>query len=312
MTKVDLITGFLGAGKTTFIHRYLRHLADRKTLIIENEFGSIGVDSQLLRDDGCPIEDLSGVCMCCKGRDRFISMLIDAAAHGYQRVLVEPSGIYDVDEFFSVMETPSVRACCEIGSVLTIVDAHAPETLSMETGYVMVTQLLAAGMVILSKTQFEADPQRTVSWLNGLIRDYGGKRVLDGDVCAKDWSALTEADFERFMACGFRRESHTHRNLNHGEIYDSFFLAGRCRDEADLRSRITDLVENESYGRVLRVKGYIPDENKNWYEVNCTKRETSIAPAPNIRRGVLVIIGQALNTEALGAAFPARRKPPEG
>ena len=79
MTKVDLITGFLGAGKTTFIHRYLQYLRDQRVLIIENEFGSIGVDSSLLKDEGCPIEDLSGVCMCCKGRGRFISMLIGAA-----------------------------------------------------------------------------------------------------------------------------------------------------------------------------------------------------------------------------------------
>ena len=89
MTKVDLITGFLGAGKTTFIHEYLHHLRAGRTLIIENEFGSIGVDAQFLRGEGCPIEDLSGVCMCCRGRDQFIHMLCDAAEQGYDRVPYE-------------------------------------------------------------------------------------------------------------------------------------------------------------------------------------------------------------------------------
>ena len=183
MTKVDLITGFLGAGKTTFIHLLLRHLRGQKVLVIENEFGSIGVDAKFLRDDGCPIEDLSGMCMCCRGRGKFIAMLADAAAQGYDRVIVEPSGIYDVDEFFGVMNEPAVKAGCAIGNVLAIVDADAPRDVSMETGYLMVTQLLAAGAVILSKAQL-ADPEapgRTVAWLNDLIRAYGGARVLAGE-----------------------------------------------------------------------------------------------------------------------------------
>lgn len=187
MTKVDLITGFLGTGKTTFIHLLLRHLRGQKVLVIENEFGSIGVDAKFLRGDGCPIEDLSGMCMCCKGRDRFIAMLANAAAQGYDRVVVESSGIYDVDEFFDVMNNPMVRVGCEIGSVLAIVDANAPRDVSMESGYLMVTQLLAAGAVILSKPQLAGPgaPEKTVAWLNDLIHAYGGTRALGDEVDRK-------------------------------------------------------------------------------------------------------------------------------
>ena len=153
MTRIDLVTGFLGAGKTTFIHRYLHHLHDQKILIIENEFGAVNVDSRLLQDMTQEIDDLAGCCMCCTGKDRFISMLLEAAAGGYDRVLVEPSGIYDVDEFFSVMRLEKVAQVCEIGSILTIVDACLPQMPSGESGYLMYAQLLAAGEIILSKTQ---------------------------------------------------------------------------------------------------------------------------------------------------------------
>ena len=70
MVTVDLITGFLGAGKTTFIHRYIHYLKKQgiSVGIIENEFGDVGVDSELLKDDGCQISDLSGLCMCCVGK----------------------------------------------------------------------------------------------------------------------------------------------------------------------------------------------------------------------------------------------------
>lgn len=305
MTKVDLITGFLGAGKTTFIHLLLRHLRGQKVLVIENEFGSIGVDAKFLRDDGCPIEDLSGMCMCCRGRGKFIAMLADAAAQGYDRVIVEPSGIYDVDEFFGVMNEPAVKSGCEIGNVLAIVDADAPRDVSMETGYLMVTQLLAAGAVILSKAQL-ADPEapgRTVAWLNDLIRAYGGARVLADEVCAKDWSDLPEADFDRFMACGHRRDPYSHLAMDHGEIYDSCILAGICRDEAELREKLAALMNDSRFGEILRAKGHLRDGERRWYQVNCTRRELSVEPAPNVRRGVLVVIGQHLDSEALEGLF---------
>ena len=305
MAKVDLITGFLGAGKTTFIHKYLHHLRDRRVLIIENEFGSIGVDAGFLKDEGCPIEDLSGVCMCCKGRDQFIAMLVRAA--DCDRILVEPSGIYDVDEFFSVMEEPAVKACCEVGSVLAIVDARRPEFLSAESGYLMTTQLLAAGTVILSKAQHETPEaiEETVAWLNELIRAQGGDRVLSDDVCAVDWDALTDEDFIRLQNSGFRRAAHSRRAMNHGEIYDSFITAGRCEGEDDLRSRLRALMADARCGNVIRAKGYLRDHDKNYYEVNCTRRELSVKPAPQVRRGVLVIIGQNLNEEALNGVFSA-------
>ena len=306
MTKVDLITGFLGAGKTTFIHRYLRHLADQKTLIIENEFGSIGVDRQFLRDEACPIEDLSGVCMCCTGRDQFIRMLIDAAAHSYDRVLVEPSGIYDVDEFFSVMDLPAVKACCEIGCVLAVVDARMPEALSPESSYLMVTQLLAAGTVVLSKTQFESPEtiQSTIAWLNDLIQLNGGNRVLENDVCKKDSDTLSDSDFKQFQSSGCQHVKHTHKALNHGAIYGSFMTAGYCRDEKDLREKVSSLFEEPRYGNVIRVKGFIRDQNIDFYEINCTCREMSVAPTVGLKRGVLVIIGQDLNEKELGKVFP--------
>ena len=82
--KVDLITGFLGVGKTTFIRRYLEYLEKhgQKAAVIENEFGSVDIDSQLLQDTGCAISSLAGECMCCTGKDTFRHMLMDAAEEG--------------------------------------------------------------------------------------------------------------------------------------------------------------------------------------------------------------------------------------
>lgn len=308
MTRVDLITGFLGAGKTTFIHRYLHHLDRQSTLIIENEFGSVGVDARFLQDDGCEIEDLSGVCMCCRGRGDFINMLIGAAARNYERVVVEPSGIYDVDEFFSVMNDPAVRAVCEIGSIVTVVDPVIPENLSPESEYLMFTQLAASGAILLSKTQLHApEAVRAVRpWLDGLMRTHGGSPLPEGILWDKPWDELTDEDFARLRASGFHRSEHARSRFSHEDAYGSFITAGRCRDEADLESRLRDILIDPRFGRVIRVKGYLRDLDGHWYEVNCTPGELSVCEANGVRRGVLVVIGQELNEEALEGAFLPR------
>ena len=310
MTRVDLITGFLGSGKTTFIHRYLHHLNEKnqKIRIIENEFGSVSIDTKLLSEEDVYIDDLAGVCMCCTGRDKFIQMLINAANAGCDRVLVEPSGIYDVDEFFSVMNEQRVKERCEVGSVLTIVDARFEDDLSGEARYLMFAQLLAAGKVILSKSQFcsDAEIRETIGKLNELIASFRGGRVLAEEVCARSWDTLTEEDYAEFQNCGHSYYDHKRQYMDHREVFSSFMTADYCENEEDLYRRIHNLLQNEDYGQVIRVKGYMRDLLKNWYEVNCTRQDISIRPVPNITRGLLVVIGQNLNETELKKAFLPR------
>ena len=108
MVKIDLITGFLGAGKTTFIRKYAKYLMDngQNIGILENDFGAVNVDMMLLQDlmgEKCELEMVAGGCdYDCHVR-RFKTKLISMAMCGYDRVIVEPSGIYDVDEFFDVL-----------------------------------------------------------------------------------------------------------------------------------------------------------------------------------------------------------------
>ena len=108
MVQVDLITGFLGAGKTTFLRRYAAYLAGQgeRVCILENDFGAVNVDAMLVQDLlelGCEIETISGGCDCDTHQRRMRTKLISMAMRGFTRVLVEPSGIFDVDEFFDVL-----------------------------------------------------------------------------------------------------------------------------------------------------------------------------------------------------------------
>lgn len=299
--RVDLITGFLGAGKTTFIRKYVTYLKEKgeRFRIIENEFCAWGVDTKLLEDTHDDIRDLSGYCMCCTGKDKFISMLAEAGQEGYDRVLVEPSGIYDVDEFFSVMHAPVVAACCEIGSVITVLDVYSPEEESRESSYLMLTQLLAAGCILISKTLLfdERTKENTLAFVSRKLSPY----LADGHVpmvISKDWDELTKEDFEAIQNSGFYKVSHEHLAMDHGSVYDTWMSMAFCTDEAELNGKIDRMFHDPACGHVLRVKGYAKDSRGIWFAVNCTGDVLDIQQA-DIKRGLLIVIGQDLNEEAL-------------
>lgn len=121
MVKIDLITGFLGSGKTTFIKKYAKYLIDsgKNIGILENDYGAVNVDMMLLQDlmgDQCELEMVSGGCDKDCHRRRFKTKLIAMGMCGYDRVIVEPSGIFDVDEFFDALREDPLDKWYEIGN----------------------------------------------------------------------------------------------------------------------------------------------------------------------------------------------------
>ena len=155
MVKIDLITGFLGAGKTTFLKKYAEYLIAKgqNIGIIENDFGAVNVDLMLLQDlmgDNCELEMVSGGCDADCHRRRFKTKLIAMGMCGYDRVIVEPSGIFDVDEFFDALREEPLDRWYEVGNVIAIVDANLEEHLSEEAEYILASEGANAGEIILS------------------------------------------------------------------------------------------------------------------------------------------------------------------
>lgn len=162
MIKVDLITGFLGSGKTTFLKIYAKYFMDQglKIGILENDYGAVNVDMLLLnelRGDNCELEMVAGGCDADCHRRRFKTKLISMAMSGYDRVIIEPSGIFDVDEFFDAIRDEPLDHWYEIGNVITIVDARLEDNLSAESDFFLASQIANAGIILLSRTQLTDD-----------------------------------------------------------------------------------------------------------------------------------------------------------
>ena len=139
MIKVDLITGFLGAGKTTFLLRYAKYLMAQgmKIGILVYDHGAVNVDMPLLKElrgEQCELEMLAGGCDPDCHRRRFRSKLIAMGMSGYDRVIIEPSGVFDMDEYYDTLNEQPLDRWYEAGSVIAVVDAKLGHPLPVDSG----------------------------------------------------------------------------------------------------------------------------------------------------------------------------------
>ena len=222
MVTIDLITGFLGSGKTTFLKKYAEYLMDQGLHIgiLENDFGAINVDMLMLhelRGDQCELEMIAGGCDAESHRRRFRTKLISMRMCGYDRVLVEPSGIYDVDEFFDVLREDPLDQWYEIGNVITILDARLEDNLSEQADYLLASEAANAGKVILSHADAATREQceDTVAHLNRALEQIRCDRRIDPkkDILQKNLTDLTKEDLEEVSKCKIFLGHKTHSTI---------------------------------------------------------------------------------------------------
>ena len=230
MVKVDLITGFLGSGKTTFIKKYAKYLIEsgENICILENDFGAVNVDMMLLQDlmgEKCELEMVAGGCDEDCHRRRFKTKLISMGMCGYDRVLIEPSGIFDVDEFFDVLREEPLDRWYKIESVYTIVDAGMPGDLSESSRYMLAQQLACAGKVIMSRSQCVSEVQEksTEEFMQSVMKEFQCDRILAKDIYRKDWDLLTAEDFQELTKSGYHTDKCVKLWIDQREAYGSVY-----------------------------------------------------------------------------------------
>ena len=304
MVKVDLITGFLGSGKTTFIKKYARYLIEQgqNIGILENDFGAINVDMMLLRElegENCELEMVAGGCDKDCYRRRFKTKLIAMGMCGYDRVLIEPSGIFDVDDFFDVLHEEPLDRWYQIGNVITVVDASLEKTLSKEADYVLASEVASAGCVLLSKTQDASaeEIRQTVAHLNCALQEIHCSRVLKDEVICKDWEDFTEKEFKKILESGYLVEDYEKLYVDQDEIFQTLFFMDEKIAASKAKHAAKKIFEDPACGGVLRIKGFLQD-GENWLELNATQHETTLKPI-GAGQDVLIVIGEKLNEEKI-------------
>ena len=155
MAKVTIISGFLGAGKTTFIKKLLEQVyAGQKVVLIENEFGEIGIDGGFLKDAGIQITEMNSGCICCSLVGDFGKALIKVSKeYAPDRIIIEPSGVGKLSDVVAAVERVKDEAGLELDCFLTVADATKAKMYMKNFGEFYNDQIEHAGTIVLSRTQ---------------------------------------------------------------------------------------------------------------------------------------------------------------
>jgi len=223
MTKIDIFSGFLGAGKTTLIKKLLKEALDAsKVVLIENEFGEIGIDGGFLKEAGVEIKEMNSGCICCSLVGDFGSSLKEVIeTYHPERILIEPSGVGKLSDVMKAVQNVDTDAEVELNSAVVVVDANKCKMYAKNFGEFFLNQIEHAGTIILSRTADISEGKLNTAL--EIIREHNdkatvittpwdeldGKKILETIENAKDLEAELMAEVAKL------HDEHEHHHHDH-------------------------------------------------------------------------------------------------
>ena len=324
MSIVHIISGFLGAGKTTFIQMLLKHaFQNQKVVLIENEFGEIGIDGAFLTDSGMEVKEINSGCICCSLTGDFKEALADVSKQ-YQPdiILIEPSGVGKLSDVIKAVETLDSLT---LGSSITVVDAKKCKLYHKNFGEFFNNQIQYGDVIAFSRTQMVSEEI--------LKQDLEIIEELNPDamVITTKWSELDEVIFKKLFqketlrhtlleemeiceVCGCHHEHdhhhdhheehhHEHHHHHADEVFESMGASVTHHySKEELEKIVSALASDQQLGMVLRAKGVIQGQNE-WYHFDVTGNEYEIRIGKPNHTSEYCVIGKNLNQEAIKTLF---------
>ncbi len=221
MTKIDIVSGFLGAGKTTLIKKLLKDaLAGTKVVLIENEFGEIGIDGGFLKEAGIEIKEMNSGCICCSLVGDFGTSLREVmATYAPERILIEPSGVGKLSDVMRAISDAAEGSEMELNSAVAVVDASKCKMYAKNFGEFFLNQITYAGTVIL--TRADKASKEKMDEAVALVKEHNPKaRIITTPLTELDGKQILDtiegnADLEAEMLAevlATREEEHHHHH----------------------------------------------------------------------------------------------------
>ena len=225
MTKIDIISGFLGAGKTTLIKKLLKEaLAGTKVVLIENEFGEIGIDGGFLKESGIEITEMNSGCICCSLVGDFETSLKQVMEqYAPERILIEPSGVGKLSDVMrAIQNIADTSDEMELNSAVTVVDVSKAKVYIKNFGEFFINQIENAGTIILTRTD-KAD-QKKIEEAVELIRKHNEKATIittplneiTGKEILDTFEGNNDLEAELLKMVMEQEQEHHHHHHHHG------------------------------------------------------------------------------------------------
>ena len=339
MVKIDIISGFLGAGKTTLIKKLLKDgFQGEQVVLIENEFGEIGIDGGFLKEAGIQIREMNSGCICCSLVGDFGTSLKEVVTkYDPDRILIEPSGVGKLSDVIKAVQGVQDEVDIKLNSYTTVVDAKKCKMYMKNFGEFFDNQIQYAGAIIMSRTDIASEKkvQESLELLRSLNKDAAiittpienldGKKLvevmehpvsLEQEMLEEEHEHHHHHDGE--CGCGHDHEEHEHHHHHEGECgcghdhhhhhADEVFTSwGRETIKKYTREGLEKILEalseSDKYGIILRAKGMLPAEDGTWIYFDMVPEETEIREGAPEYTGRLCVIGSKLDEHALEELF---------
>lgn len=296
MVKFDIVSGFLGAGKTTLIRIILKSLNNNERIaLIENDFGTVSVDREFLEVDGFEVYELSNGCVCCKLKEDFIITLKQILTQSVDRIIFEPSGIFILNEIADLFKDFDVSSKCYLNTVTTVVDAENFSKHIQSYSNFFKSQISNASTLVVSKTQFlKANEIAIIKEELHALNDKA--RIL-----TKDWADLSTKEIRDLIdeTPPKTLSGDTHSS---GHSFETWGVKTSKILEYDQLKNILENCINNVYGHILRGKGIV-NSNDKFLEFQYVDGDYSITESSDVVVGVVSFIGKGLDKQTLLEAF---------
>ena len=338
MTKVDIISGFLGAGKTTLIKKLLNEaLKGEKVVLLENEFGEIGIDGGFMKEAGIEITEMNSGCICCSLVGDFetaLGQMLDSFKP--DRIIIEPSGVGKLSDVVrAVQNAANKNGELVINSKTVVADAKKCKMYMNNFGEFYNNQIENAQTIILSRTgEISGDvlnscvelilqhndtaPIITTTWeeitgkrLLEIMEKESGKHALADELMNEEGICPECGHHHDHDHCHHEHDhDHDHEHCHHDhhhhhadEVFASVGIETPKKFSEEMLRNILESIGGGEYGTVLRAKGIIPSDSGEWIHFDYVPESIDIRKGAADYTGRICVIGTQLKEQELRNLF---------
>ena len=310
MTKIDIYSGFLGAGKTTLIKKLISEAyKGQKIVLIENEFGEIGIDGGFLQDVGIQITEMNSGCICCSLVGDFGKALTNVIEQYHpDRILIEPSGVGKLSDVIGAVKKV-MNDEVTLGYTVAVVDAGKVKVYMKNFGEFYNNQVETASTIVLSRT--DSIPQAKLDAAVAMLREHNDKAVI----VTTPWAELTgeqltaamegQSTLANELAQLVHEHEHHHHHHDHDadEVFTSWGVETARKFDKETVEKALHALDSGKYGMILRAKGILPAADGSWIYFDYVPEETNVRLGSADITGKLCVIGSKLDEQAIAQLF---------
>lgn len=305
--QVDIFSGFLGAGKTMLIKKLLAEKAyGKNTVILENEFGEVGIDGEILKESNIQIKEINSGCICCQVSGDFGEAIVEIIKkYSPDNIIIEPSGVAKVSEILNILNRNIFESNIEVRNVLTLIDVKNYDIYIRNFKEFYENQIRKADKIVLSRTQFVDNViiENTIK----SIKKYNSK----AEILYKPWEKLRADDFLKknnkevvFIKTNYNTAIKKRENQRVGDVFESYKI--NIIKSVSIREieKSFELISScDKFGSVIRAKGIFKCINGRYYQFDYVPHEFKSREIIWSDKNVVSIIGSKLDKKELSKLF---------